>query len=65
MVSVVASRYARALVDVVFEPGSKADPAVALAQLRAFEQLVESSPGAAQRAAIAGGRAGAKARHHR
>ncbi len=40
----VASRYARALVDVVFEPGSKADPAVALAQLRAFEQLVESSP---------------------
>jgi F-type H+-transporting ATPase subunit delta len=43
MVSVVASRYAKALVDVVTEPGSGVDPAVALAQLRAFEELVASS----------------------
>lgn len=43
MVSVVSSRYARALVDVVAAPGSKTDPAAALGQLRAFEELVASS----------------------
>lgn len=44
MVSVVATRYARALVDVVAEPGSKTDSAAALSQLRAFEELIASSP---------------------
>src|SRR5579863_5861433 len=43
MVSVVATRYAKALVDVVTEPGSGVDAAAALAQLRAFEQLVAAS----------------------
>jgi F-type H+-transporting ATPase subunit delta len=43
MVSVVATRYAKALVDVVTERGSTVDPAAALAQLRAVEQLVASS----------------------
>lgn len=43
MVSVVAARYARALVDVVAAPGSKTDPAMVLAQLRAVEQLIEGS----------------------
>ena len=35
MLSVVSARYARALVDVVTEPGSKTDPAQVLSQLRA------------------------------
>lgn len=43
MVSVLAARYAKALVDVVAERGSAVDPAAALAQLRAFEQLIEAS----------------------
>jgi F-type H+-transporting ATPase subunit delta len=44
MVSVVASRYAKALVDVVTGRGSSVDPAAALAQLRTVEQLIEASP---------------------
>ena len=44
MLSVVASRYARALMDVVAAPASQVDPAAALEQLRAFEQLIEASP---------------------
>jgi F-type H+-transporting ATPase subunit delta len=44
MVSVVATRYAKALVDVVTERGSTVDPAAALAQLRGVEQLVAASP---------------------
>lgn len=44
MLSVVASRYARALVDVVTEAGSTLDPAAALNQLRAIEQLIAASP---------------------
>ncbi len=43
MVSVVATRYAKALVDVVTERGSTVDPAAALLQLRAVEQLVAAS----------------------
>lgn len=44
MVSVVATRYAKALLDVVIERRSSVDPAAALAQLRAVEQLIEASP---------------------
>jgi F-type H+-transporting ATPase subunit delta len=44
MVSVVASRYGAALVDVITASGSTIDPAAALAQLRSFEQLIEISP---------------------
>ena len=43
MLSVVASRYAKALVDVVAGPRSAVEPAAALAQLRAVEQLIEGS----------------------
>lgn len=43
MASVVANRYAKALVDVVTARKSTVDPAAALAQLRAFDQLIESS----------------------
>ena len=43
MVSVVATRYAKALVDVVTGRGSSVDGAAALAQLRAFEQLIAAS----------------------
>ncbi len=43
MLSVVASRYAKALVDVVAGSGSTVDPAATLAQLRAVEQLIEAS----------------------
>jgi F-type H+-transporting ATPase subunit delta len=43
MLSVVSARYARALVDVVTAPGSKADPVQALAQLRAVEDLIHGS----------------------
>jgi F-type H+-transporting ATPase subunit delta len=44
MVSVVASRYGAALVDVITGSGSTVDPAGVLAQLRTFEQLIEISP---------------------
>lgn len=43
MLSVVASRYATALVDVLAAPGSGVDPAAALAQLRSIEQVIASS----------------------
>ena len=43
MLSVVASRYARALVDVVMAPGSGVDPQQVLSQLRTVEQLIASS----------------------
>jgi F-type H+-transporting ATPase subunit delta len=44
MVSVVASRYARALAEVVFAPGSGVEPQAVLRQLRAVEaELLESS----------------------
>jgi F-type H+-transporting ATPase subunit delta len=44
MVSIVATRYAKALVEVVAERGSSLDPAAVLAQLRALEQLIAASP---------------------
>jgi len=43
MLSVVASRYARALVDVVAEPGSGIEPALALEQLRSVVKLIKES----------------------
>ena len=43
MLSVVSARYARALVDVVTEPGSKTDPAQVLSQLRAVQALIHGS----------------------
>ncbi len=43
MLSAVASRYAKALVDVVAAPGSAADPAAILGQLRAVGQAVADS----------------------
>ena len=43
MHSVVATRYAKALVDVVAAPGSGIDPAAALAQLRAIEEVIAAS----------------------
>jgi len=43
MLSVVSARYARALVDVVTAPGSKADPVQALSQLRAVQELIHGS----------------------
>lgn len=43
MLSVVASRYARALVDVVMAPGSNIDPAQVLAGLRAADELIKNS----------------------
>lgn len=43
MLSVVASRYARALVDVVTAPASAVDPAAALEQLRGVEGLITGS----------------------
>jgi F0F1-type ATP synthase delta subunit len=44
MLSVVAARYARALVDVVTAPGSNTDPAQVLSQLRAVQDLIHGSP---------------------
>ena len=44
MHSVVASRYAKALVDVVAAPASGIDTTAALSQLRAIELLIETSP---------------------
>jgi len=43
MLSVVSARYARALVDVVTAPGSNADPAQVLSQLRAVQELIHGS----------------------
>lgn len=43
MLSVVATRYAKALVDVVAAPGSKVDPSAALAQLRSIEGVFADS----------------------
>ena len=43
MLSVVSARYARALVDVVTAPGSNADPALILSQLRAVQDLIHGS----------------------
>jgi F-type H+-transporting ATPase subunit delta len=43
MLSVVATRYAKALVDVVAAPGSKVDPSAALAQLRSIEGVFAGS----------------------
>ncbi|MGH9666455.1 MAG: ATP synthase F1 subunit delta [Bryobacteraceae bacterium] len=43
MVSVVASRYARALAEVVFSPGSGVEPQAVLSQLRAVEALFAES----------------------
>ena len=54
MLSVVSARYARALVDVVTEPGSKTDPAQVLSQLRAVQALIHGSADAAERAEFAG-----------
>ena len=43
MISVVAARYAKALADVVTAQDAKVDAAVIVAQLRAVEQVIESS----------------------
>ncbi len=43
MLSVVATRYAHALVDVVAEPGSGIEPALALEQLRSVVKLIKES----------------------
>lgn len=45
MASVVAARYARALVEVVVRPGSGIDPDGAVAQLRAFDAALRGSAG--------------------
>ncbi len=44
MASVVASRYAKALVDVVLKAGSELQPLAAIDQLKSFEELYASSP---------------------
>jgi F-type H+-transporting ATPase subunit delta len=44
MPSAVAARYAEALADAVLAPGSGADAQRALAELHAFEEIVQSSP---------------------
>ncbi len=43
MLSVVATRYAKALVDVVAAPGSLVDPSAVLAQLRSIEEVFAGS----------------------
>jgi len=43
MLSVVATRYANALVDVVLAPGSGLDPAAALTQLKTISAMIEGS----------------------
>lgn len=43
MLSALASRYARALVEVVAAPGSPSDPAAVLAQLREVGQVIAGS----------------------
>lgn len=44
MLSALGSRYARALVEAVMQPGSGLKPADALTQLRSMEQLLAESP---------------------
>ena len=44
MPAAVASRYARALVDVVLAPGSRVEPDRILQDLRSFEQTLAGSP---------------------
>src|SRR5438874_8159753 len=51
MLSVVAARYAKALVEVVAAPGSKSDPTQVLAQLHSVQELIKDS--AELRAALA------------
>ena len=43
MVSVVGTRYARALLDVVMAPGSNIDPKVVVAELRQINDLIRGS----------------------
>jgi F-type H+-transporting ATPase subunit delta len=43
MTSAVGYRYARALADIVFQPGSQVKPADALAQLKSIEELLHQS----------------------
>jgi F-type H+-transporting ATPase subunit delta len=43
MLSVVATRYAKALVDVVLAPNSGLDPAVALTQLKSIAEMIAGS----------------------
>jgi len=43
MLSVVATRYAKALVDVVLTPGSGLDPAVSLTQLKSIAEMIAGS----------------------
>lgn len=42
--SVIGSRYARALVDVVLQPNSRLKPGDAITQLKSIEELLHSSP---------------------
>jgi F-type H+-transporting ATPase subunit delta len=44
MLSAIASRYARALVEVAAAPGSASDPAAVLSQLREVGQVIAGSP---------------------
>jgi F-type H+-transporting ATPase subunit delta len=44
MPSAISTRYAKALADAVLAPASHTEPAQALTELRAFEQMVDSSP---------------------
>ena len=44
MLSAVASRYAKALVEVAAAPGSASDPGAILGQLRAVGQVIAGSP---------------------
>ena len=44
MASAAANRYARALVDSVLAPSSQLNPADAVTQLRAVEQMIDGSP---------------------
>src|SRR6266567_7082035 len=43
MTSAVASRYARALTDVIMSPGVELSPTAAIAQLRSIEELLAQS----------------------
>ncbi len=42
--SAVVNRYANALVDVVVSPASGIDPALAVSQLRSFEDALRTAP---------------------
>jgi F-type H+-transporting ATPase subunit delta len=44
MRSAISSRYAKALADAVLAPGSRTDPDKVLGELRAFKEIVDSSP---------------------